>query len=658
MYYPAIIHEAKTKGYFAAVKGQEIRAQFERLSAIRESDLLGTNLYEWKVVRSLVELKLAVTELIEKGMMAADLNELSTVCERCKQSYRQGKEGANASYTGTDQTFDAIFASVVRLVSYADGIRSDFNALLSDGYYSGTVGDFSELLKKYSTVETETIGDLFPDIGRGKFHFLSVKNAIYAVIKKKLNEVMKAMFVGFPSEGEVYPETIRQYDDLRAVPNLSLTEGIKETPVLFVCTPIREEFDIMLNANLHRDGIERIVQIDLTRIAKKLRANRDAMTRFLMYVRKNRDPQVMAFYGVETLTEEEKYNLYVAIGDYLPFASEDIRLVFWDVTGDMEGLTDYIRIRRSVTTLAPAENRYLRLPTYSDVCERIDSFDEKKRETVREKCVFMGYRGLHLFYAKEEDLGLAAETAKSISERNLPLALNFLEALPDTSKLIPLDWQYKGAVGRDAEQGDEYDYDEIRDVSDDRIHAIIANHSLTIYEKCGELVRYILLADEDKSVWKENLSDAERKKRTSLAVRIIAYTMRIWCPSPTVTFCSEKEGEWGAKCCRGGEEIKIKTSNLSNVEWMMDTILHELYHALQYTLCETNADLTWYKKTYHIANERIASWYSNSREYVDVDDNDSLYELQTKEVDARSFAGYCLGDQICTSHKYEWKKRI
>ena len=77
-------------------------------------------------------------------------------------------------------------------------------------------------------------------------------------------------------------------------------------------------------------------------------------------------------------------------------------MVFLDVSGDMQGMTEYDRLRgKGGQTYVPAENRYLRLPSYSDACELLAEADEKTREEVRVGCVFMGYLGLNYFYAEE-----------------------------------------------------------------------------------------------------------------------------------------------------------------------------------------------------------------------------------------------------------------
>ena len=236
--------------------------------------------------------------------------------------------------------------------------------------------------------------------------------------------------------------------------------------------------------------------------------------------------------------------------------------------------------------------------------------------------------------------------------------LSFLSHLPDDSKLVPRDWGYDPAIEKSVKsEGGEYNYDEIRDVSDDRIRAIIANDSFSIYEKCGELVRYILLADEDKSVWKELLSDSEKALRIARATRIIAYTMKVYYSNPKVTIV-HSHAAWGGLCCDGGQEIKYDKGSTGKIEWLMDAILHELYHSLQHTLTDTAVDPAWYKKTYHISNERIASWHDNNDVYVSIGEGeDDFYMIQTLEVDARDFAGLCLGDQVYHDHDKRKSKR-
>ncbi len=659
MNYPEIIREVKAKGYYAAVTAKEIRAEYERLLRIRESELLDENLHTWRCVRALLEAKYAVVEFIERGMRAEDVPDFTLVMDRCKVKYRNASLELDPDAPESDASFEAIKAAITRLVITVQSINTDVNALLQGGEYVGTIGDFTRLRDKYESLKPEIIGDLFPEIKKGAFKFPSVRKAVFDLLIRRLNEVMDAMFAGFSTEGGHILSTLSQYDRLESIPSLSLAQGIKDAPVLFVCTPLRAEFDIMLNANLHRNGIERVVQIDLTRLPQKdVAKSADSLARYLFYLKKKRDPQVIAFYGIESVSDEEKRKVYAAVTAYIGLVAEDVRMVFMDVSGDMKGMTEYDQMKKG-QSFVPAENRYLRLPSFSDACDLLSSADEKTREEIRTSCVFMGYLGLNYFYADERELGLAIDTAKSISEQNAASVLAFLARLPDDSKLVPLDWRYDPAIEKSVSSGSgEYNYDEIRDVSDERIRAIISNASYSIYEKCGALVRYILLADEDRSVWKEVLDAETRRERIERATRIIAYTMKVYHSAPKVTIVDSRSGGWGGMCCNGGAEIKYKKSSSEDIAWLEDAILHELYHSLQHTLTDTMVDPTWYKKTYHISNERIASWNDNNGVYISLDEGqDKIYMIQALEVDARDFAGLCLGDQVYHDHDKIGAKR-
>ena len=78
-------------------------------------------------------------------------------------------------------------------------------------------------------------------------------------------------------------------------------------------------------------------------------------------------------------------------------------------------------------------------------------------------------------------------------------------------------------------------------------------------------------------------------------------------------------------------------------------IPHELFHSVQHTLLDYNASPGWYKRTYHLSNERIATWRDNFSIYTDIDDNRNQYMVQAVETDARDFESFCLGD-IALSH--------
>ena len=651
MTYPGIIQDVKSKGYYAAISCKDIRAEYDRLVKIREDALIGENLYLWRCVRALVETKLAVTAIIERGLMSEDISDFTRAVTYAKNSYHSARLALDPDGDAGDDAFNALSAAVGRLVILAQDIRADFDKLISEGEFRGTMADFTRLVEKYGAVKTENLVPLFPEADEGQFSFLSVKKAIYDLLSKKLELLTQAMFAGFSLDAAYAADTISQYDSLQSLPALSLAQGIKDAPVLFVCTPIRAEFDIMLNANLHRNGIDKIVQIDLAALPKKtVLKSADSMARFLLFAKRQSKAGVFAFYGIEAITDVEKGKVYAAVTAYLSLVAEDVRMVFWDKSGDMQAMTEYDRIKGD-TPFAPAENRYLRLPSFADACELLQGADDKKKEEIRLTCVFMGYRGLNYLYATEKELGLAIDTAKRISDENAAAALTFLSRLPDDSKLLPLDWHYDPVIDRSVGSGSgEYDYDEIRSVSDDRIRAILGNSALSIYEKCGELVRYILLADEDKSVWKEVLNDEERRSRIERATRVVAYAMKVYHRDPKVLVVDSR-GAWGGLCCNGGAEIKYKRSASEDISWLMDAILHELYHSLQYTLVDTAVDPTWHKKAFHISNERIASWHDNFKVYVDLgEENNDIYMIQSVEVDARDFAGLCLGDQVYHEH--------
>ena len=655
MPFPQLIQDAKMRGYYAASCGDEIAAQYERILAIREKDLIGNVLYDLRIARALIELKLAFTRFVERGMLSDDLDDLSEAIEQSKADYFGAKLALNPSYVASESQFKQIEAAAKKLSSFAEGIAKDFDALLSDGAFKGTLADYADTVEKYKVVSTEPISSYFPDREAARFSFISVKKAIFNLIGNKMREVRTAMFEDFMLEGDFRIDTIDKYSDLTLVPSRSLAKDVKETPVIFVSTPIREEFDILLNANYK--WMKKILQFDLPRLSKMpAGVSADSWARFFLFVILETGANAFAFYGLDKLTDEVKRDVYAAIYSALKMSPTDVRFIFWDESGDMSGLSEYNRARKDLP-LVMAENFYLRLPSFEDVKSVGDLFDAQRLERIRKECVFMGYRGLNLFFSKKEELGLAFDSARSISAANEAAALRFVDVLTDKTRLIPLDWGYTITVEEpEEEKTDEYNYDEIRDVSDERIRIIIANPKFNIYQKCGELVRYILLADEDKSVWMGNLTEEERAARIKKAVRIIAYTMRVYHSNPSVEVVDTREGGWGGYCSAGGAEIRFKKNCVEGdggIEWTMDAILHELYHSLQHTVTDTPVNTAWYKKTYHISEERIASWYSNSKSYVDIDVNREIYEVQVMEADARDFAGLCLGDQVYHRHTYE-----
>ena len=658
MNYPLLIKDVKSKGYCAAVSSRDIEEQLNRLARIPESEFMGNNLYNARMVRALLTTKLTFTILAEAGFPKEKQEFAYDFFRNAQKMYVEARSAVEPGSLGWAEKFDAIMLAMQGLMARANEIRKDFDRFVVDGAFTGTLGDFLSLKDKYSEVHVEGVSGLFFDHDEDPFALISVRKVMAELIGKKIMMLQDALFSGFSTDKVIFRDTIHNYDSLDTIPNLSLAQNIKDAPVLFISTPILEEFDILLNANLHKNGIEKILQIDLSEVSKKVTSNKDReyFSRMFLYLMREKQPNVIAVSGIEDYGDERKKDLFLSITDFLNFVSQATRIVLMDESGDMSALNYYNEVRKGNPSMVSADNKYLRLPSLEDAKEVGKYLSGEQLETVRKTCVFMGYRGLNMLDASKEEIGLAIESAKAVSNANKAKALAFLDRLFDDSKLVPLDWDYKpDAPKEDHSQTsgeDEYDYDSIRDVSDEQIKRIIANPNLDIYNKCGELVRYILLANEDKSIWKENLNDEERADRITQATHVVAYTMKVFYSKPNVEIVKSTSGKWGGLCCGGGETIKYKYNCVDDIAWIQDAILHELYHSLQFTLTDKNVDIRWYKRNFHISNERIESWRTNESAYQDLDGEgkQTLYFIQTMEVDARDFACLCLGDQVYHNH--------
>ena len=656
MIYPDLLKEIKREGYCTLIDSASIKVQLKRLDTIPDGALIGNNLHEAKAVRALVSLKLAVTLFLENGAAWEQAEYVISLLTRYGDMYDKAIHAMNPAAPDVLDKILELRKAIEGLAMRNAEIRRDFDRLMKDGDYIGTVRDFIHLKNKYSTFgSVDDMQGLFFDFGDTPFQLLSAKKAISDLRRKKIREAQDAMFRNYLFPEKVLRDTIAEYDSLKLLPPLSIAQGIADAPVLFVSTPILEEFDIALNANLHQGGIERITQLNLLYLPKQF-PNDDAkeyLSKMFLWLMREKAPNVIAINGLEYAQEGLRKALYFAINEFLIFVSHTIRVVIMDDSGDMSAFMDYTAMKKAFGFVA-ADNKYLRLPFFEDVAEINDAFTPDQLETVRKRCVFMGYRGLALLSADKSELGLAIDAAKVISDQNKGKALPFLEKLLDDSKFVPSDWRYEPEVTLKKEDDSGYDYDKIRDVSDERVKAILDNGALSIFQKCGELVKYVFLADEDISVWATTIPEEDRRQRVRKATHLVAFAMRLFYDDPTVVF-ETLDGANG-QCCDGGQTIKFDLSTLEKAPLLMRTLLHELYHSLQHTVTDCNTFLGWYKREFHIESERIESWRTNfyGRNYRDSGVN---YFIQVVEVDARSYACYCLGDQIYEGYHDSYRKR-
>lgn len=653
------IRDIKTNIYYGSRKTQLLQQGLERLHSLDDQRMTDANRNAVHALAALLEVKLA-TIMVFKGEFSSQ--KVSAACDaidRAKVAYREARQQMDPNYISEADKFAALKESVLEVAAFVEQINDAFAKLIVDGAFSGSIEEYYHMKERFGKVRQREWAPYFPEVGGKDFAYISVQTELAYILNKKAEALSLSMAVGVDIGESAFRKTVDDYDDFDYLPGMVLAKGMTEAPICMVSTPFEEEFDVLLNANkTYRDAKRVVIQMDFAWL-KKVKSNmagvRNVVARAFTLAHEAKKPGLIGVYGLDALGDETRKGFFLGASDFVRMTHEEVFVAIHDHSGDMWALNAYQALRRD-NAMVDADNKYLRLPAFEDVKRAMFGMEEEQLETIRKQCPFMGYVGFNRFVKNaKRNYALALEDAKSTSDLNFLHAGPFLDKLLDVTKILPYDWRWQQEAPKKPpiESGGNYDYDQIRDVSDDRMWAIISNTSFDVYQKCGELVRYCLLAEEDRSVWAEVLDDEQREARIKKAVRIVAYTMKVFYDNPAVEIVSTDEGGWGGLCCGGGATIKFKKSSITSIDWMMDAVVHELYHSLQHTVTDKNMPIgqAWYKRTYHISNERIETWRDNSgSNYIDLDDNKIGYWLQALEADARDFASLCMGDQVYHSH--------
>lgn len=510
--------------------------------------------------------------------------------------------------------------------------------------------DFGRPLDLFPLPETSSVNFLFP----------SLNSALHAKMRNCRNRLNEYFRLNYFTPVSVRGDLAR-YDKYELCPDDIIGTKDVDSRILFVSTPFENEFTLLLNANAEVGGEKRkIVQLntgwwnemcvnhnDKASAEQRAKEVKNIFYGFLTYIEYDKNPTLCALYGVNSLPVWDRRGVLTACSEYAENHKGKPGFVILDTTGDIALLREYNGLDRAeVKTYA--SNMYLSLPRYRDAYNALKAVGEKRLEELKRNGAFLGYIGLskllEQFLNGDE---LWENEYKRTSDINEATAADFLEELLEDNYLIPADWGWKPKKERKRIDGDVagYDYDQIKEVMNDEIKRIMENPEPDIYRRCEQLVIYCLGAGEDVTVWGK-LDDEEKKARVTTAVKVIATAMRCYYSNPIVEFCDTKEGAWGGRCCGGGHTIQFKVRSIQDLAWTRDAILHELYHSLQHTMISFGCSLAWYKRTYHVSEERRMSWQDNERYYLGVDEDMKRYWIQVQEVDARDFACMCLGDTV------------
>ncbi len=659
-----IIKEAEKK-YGESVNVQELKEALATLSELPQTRFKEGNLARRNKLIAYLKIKIAVITFFfaKEDLSHRNLDVAKLAMDEGRIILENDVGVEEATWIGSIK--DIMTRVAIYFKSVYDGVEAveqggtEFNA----EKYCETLELVDKKLKEMQeNVDFGSPLDLFPlpDDARVNFRFPAIAGTLQSkmrLCRNRLNEFFKNNFFT--------PISIRndlaKYDKYELCPDEVIGMGDRTALIQFVSTPLENEFTFLLNANQNVGGKARtIAQLNTGWLSEACRTSEkkaDASKRaqevknifygFFAYVEYEKAPSVFALYGVNDLSESDRQGVFTACSEYAERHKGKIRFVIHDSTGNIALLRAYNELGSDRVKTA-ASNLYLSLPKYGEVYEALKEIGAEKLAEVKKYGVFLGYIGISVLLRQFRDGDKLWENEyKKTSLVNSETSIEFLDELNEDAYFVPADWHWEPNEGRKPRIDDAvgYDYDQIKEVMNDEIKSIIENPELDIYRRCEQLVIYCLCAGEDVTVW-DKLDEEEKEARITTAVKVIATAMRCYYSNPVVEFSKEKSGHWGGACCGGGHTIKFKVSCIQDLKWTRDAILHELYHSVQHTMTGYGRSLAWYKKTYHVSEERRISWQDNDKVYTDIDVDEKSYWVQVKEVDARDFACMCLGDQV------------
>ena len=318
-----------------------------------------------------------------------------------------------------------------------------------------------------------------------------------------------------------------------------------------------------------------------------------------------------------------------------------------DKTGRSNLYDNLIQICNTLNCNFMVHYTYLAMPDYINLINLIEEHDKTNsdnkilgtptaKEIIREDMKFMGYVGLNEILKDSQNwikMGVRIASQHNVSELE-----EYLHNIPQTFLFIDSGWGKFNEFSKvdTNKRKINFDYDSIENVNKRNIEKII-NFKGSTFARCGALVRYCLLADEDYSKW-ELLDESEKMARVINATKCVFKILNIdFVPSVIV---SDNLGEKvGGLCMDSGKTIKYLRNSLNDLNDISDSICHESYHAFQHFTIK-NIYQEWYFVELGVTRSRIEEWYRNFQNYNSSKRNS--YFNQIVEADARAFANDCL----------------
>lgn len=333
---------------------------------------------------------------------------------------------------------------------------------------------------------------------------------------------------------------------------------------------------------------------------------------------------------------------------------------------------------------------YVELPTFSMVKTyirntfQIEQLDEEMEALIKKSYYLLGYKGLDELLEKGTAQTWQQEAERLTSKNQAEFEEFLTEFGEDIDECLPEDWKYRRKKKKtvDLPPSDDdlmnpkfkmprNEYDTIDDLNTfiDRVEKILNYEGCTVKEKCGWVGNYALHNGDifnniiGLSGLDPEVSEKILRERYELAYDSLSELMKI--PRGELLFDIPKSNtSLNGQCCDGGKTIRMNEKYLSatNSDKVIDgleTLLHELFHAMQHSgenavkNRNINADseklLQYYWVHFDVTPYRIEEWRKNFTRYRS-GSNFEDYEDQVVEADARIFATERLEEYKGSNH--------
>ncbi len=298
-------------------------------------------------------------------------------------------------------------------------------------------------------------------------------------------------------------------------------------------------------------------------------------------------------------------------------------------------------------------------------------------EVVAKDGLFLGWQGLSeaVLYASGEDD--VRERVARAREEGKPQLDAFIDAFGGACTYDFLDWRYTHKAKKKTAEPiiDPNDpifhpqykirrglYDGLagNDEIFAKVERILNYDGAPVRVKCAWAAEYAMNGGDTLNIINLPAEDAKRilTERWEVAYRAVAELMRV--DSGTLVFDIPVTGTLLGQCCDGGATIRMSKRYLDpkgkdNLGEGINTLLHELFHALQYKAIDARRSGDTERLGYYLVHfgvrGHITEWEKNFSRYrggegVEFKD----YEDQVVEAEARIFAADCIEENGAFNH--------